>query len=82
MSDFTAEKSENRRYLRFSVEPPHIGGGWVGVDVSFVTFLCAKEKRLKSLFLYKEKSRIKDGIPTLFHKPFRRTGGTADTNGL
>jgi hypothetical protein len=27
-----------------SIEPPHIGGGWEGVDVSFSSFLCAKEK--------------------------------------
>ena len=27
-----------------AVEPPHIGGGWERVDVSFASFLCAKEK--------------------------------------
>jgi hypothetical protein len=30
-----------------SIEPPHIGGGWEGVDVSFSSFLCAKEKDRK-----------------------------------
>jgi len=44
MPDFTAEKSENWRYPQFSVEPPHIGGGRVEVDVSFASFLCAREK--------------------------------------
>jgi hypothetical protein len=27
-----------------AVEPPHIGGGWERVDVSFASFLCAREK--------------------------------------
>jgi hypothetical protein len=47
MADFTFEKPENWRYPQFSVEPPHIGGGRKGVDVSFGSFLCAKEKRRK-----------------------------------
>jgi hypothetical protein len=28
-----------------AVEPLHIGRGWGKVDVSFVSFLCTKEKR-------------------------------------
>jgi hypothetical protein len=44
MPDFTAEKSENWRYPQFSVKPSHIGEGLVRVDVSFASFLCAKEK--------------------------------------
>jgi hypothetical protein len=44
MPDFTLMKSENRRYPRFSVEPLHIGRGWGKVDVSFASFLCAREK--------------------------------------
>ena len=55
MSDFTAEKSENWRYPQFSVKPSHIGEGLVRVDVSFASFLCAREKEEDSLFLYKEK---------------------------
>ena len=30
--------------LTFQVKPPHIGGGLVGVDVSFGSFLCARER--------------------------------------
>ena len=33
-----------------AVEPPHIGGGRKGVDVSFASFLCAKEKEGKKGF--------------------------------
>ena len=33
----------NRRFPRFSVKSPNIGGDLVGVDVSFRSFLCAKE---------------------------------------
>ena len=54
MSDFTAEKSENWRYPQFSVEPLHIGRGWGKVDVSFASFLCAREKEGKK-FLFKER---------------------------
>ena len=41
-------KSNERR--EGAVEPPHIGGGRVGVDVSFGSFLCAKEKRNFCIF--------------------------------
>ena len=34
----------NVRATRGAVKPPHIGGGLEEVDVSFVSFLCAKEK--------------------------------------
>ena len=34
-----------------AVEPPHIGGGRKGVDVSFASFLCAKEKEGKKGFI-------------------------------
>ena len=44
MSDFTLVNSENWRFPQFSVKPPHIGGGLERVDVSFASFLCAKEK--------------------------------------
>jgi len=33
-----------------AAKSPHIGGGLVGVDVSFVSFLCAKEKRNEVCF--------------------------------
>ena len=33
----------NRRFPRFSVKSPNIGGDLVGVDVSFRSFFCAKE---------------------------------------
>ena len=60
MADFTFEKPGNWRYPQFPVEPPHIGGGRVGVDVSFGSFLCAKEKRRKRLlFSAPEKKRVK-----------------------
>jgi hypothetical protein len=40
-----------------AVKPPHIGGGLEEVDVSFVSFLCAKEKSEDEVFLCaKEKS--------------------------
>ena len=38
----------NRRFPRFSVKSPNIGGDLVGVDVSFRSFLCAKENGHKS----------------------------------
>ena len=60
MPDFTAEKSENRRFLRFSVKPSHIGEGLEGVDVSFASFLCAKEK--EGILVIKEKVKIKRGF--------------------
>jgi hypothetical protein len=42
-----------------AVEPSHIGEGRVGVDVSFVSFLCAKEKSDERRFLYtKEKFEV------------------------
>ena len=44
MSDFTLVNSENCRFPQFSVKPSHIGEGLVGMDVSFASFLCAKEK--------------------------------------
>ena len=37
----TLMKATSRRN---QLHPPHIGGGLVGVDVSFASFLCAKEK--------------------------------------
>ena len=41
------------------VEPSHIGEGRVGVDVSFVSFLCAKEKSDERRFLFtKEKIEV------------------------
>ena len=40
-----------------AVEPPHIGGGRKGVDVSFVSFLCAKEKRRKSFVFLRQRKR-------------------------
>ena len=55
MADFTFEKTENWRYPQFSAEPPHIGGGRKGVDVSFASFLCAKEKEGNSFLSTKEK---------------------------
>jgi len=38
-----------------AVKPPHIGGGLVGVDVSFVSFLCAKEKSDREIFFASKK---------------------------
>ncbi|MBR5037404.1 MAG: hypothetical protein IKX65_01595 [Prevotella sp.] len=43
----------------FQLHPPHIGGGLVGVDVSFASFLCAKEKEGKNII---DKVKIKDVI--------------------
>jgi len=57
MPDFTLMNSENWRYPQFSVEPPHIGGGWERVDVSFASFLCAKEKEDKKVCFFSEKKR-------------------------
>ena len=73
MPDFTAEKSENRRFLRFSVKPSHIGEGLEGVDVSFASFLCAKEK--EGILVIKEKLKIKKRVlvvknPLLFYLRF------------
>ena len=41
-----------------AVKPSHIGEGLEGVDVSFASFLCAKEKEGKSLFLFTKKRII------------------------
>jgi hypothetical protein len=38
-----------------AVEPSHIGEGRVRVDVSFASFLCAKEKEGKIFFCTREK---------------------------
>jgi len=38
-----------------AVEPSHIGEGRVGVDVSFVSFLCAKEKSDREVFFAPKK---------------------------
>ena len=37
-----------------AVKPSHIGEGLVGVDVSFASFLCAREKEGRK-FLFKER---------------------------
>ena len=57
MPDFTAEKSENWRYPQFSVKPLHIGRGWGKVDVSFASFLCAKEKEGKKFLFFAPKKK-------------------------
>ena len=50
-----------------AVEPSHIGEGRARVDVSFVSFLCAKEKSDERRFLYtKEKFEV-------FFAPKKRT---------
>ncbi len=36
-------------FCDFLVKPPHIGGGLVGVDVSFRSFLCAIEKDMNNI---------------------------------
>ena len=38
-----------------AAKSPHIGGGLVGVDVSFVSFLCAKEKSDREVFFASKK---------------------------
>ena len=38
-----------------AVEPPHIRGGWERVDVSFASFLCAKEKEGKKFCSFQRK---------------------------
>ena len=48
MADFTFKKPGNWRYPQFPVEPSHIGEGRVRVDVSFASFLCAREKEGKN----------------------------------
>ena len=53
MADFTFKKPGNWRYPQFPVEPSHIGEGRVRVDVSFASFLCAREKEGKNGFLLK-----------------------------
>jgi hypothetical protein len=37
-----------------AVKPSHIGEGLVGVDVSFASFLCAREKEGKKSFFSKK----------------------------
>ena len=49
-----------------AVEPPHIGGGRVGVDVSFASFLCAKEKEEKKFLLNLFSAPEKRGKKSLF----------------
>ena len=41
-----------------AVKPSHIGEGLVRVDVSFASFLCAREKEEESLFLFTKKRII------------------------
>ena len=38
-----------------AVEPPHIGGGRERVDVSFASFLCAKEKEGKKIVYLRQR---------------------------
>ena len=43
-----------------AVEPSHIGEGRVRVDVSFVSFLCAKEKSDREVFCAPKKRVMND----------------------
>jgi hypothetical protein len=38
-----------------AVEPSHIGEGWVRVDVSFASFLCAREKEGRKFVSFQRK---------------------------
>jgi hypothetical protein len=42
-----------------TVKPPHIGGGLEEVDVSFSSFLCAREKDIKRFWFF-FKRNLKD----------------------
>jgi hypothetical protein len=57
-----------------AVEPSHIGEGRVGVDVSFVSFLCAKEKSDREVFFAPKKRMNKE----LFFMPKKRMKQSAD----
>ena len=48
------------RATRGAVEPSHIGEGRVRVDVSFASFLCAKEKSEEEVF-FAPKKRVNKG---------------------
>jgi hypothetical protein len=55
-----------------AVKPSHIGEGLEGVDVSFASFLCAKEKEGEMfLFFAPKKKRKKKGC---FFAPKKRCG--------
>jgi hypothetical protein len=45
-----------------AVEPSHIGEGRVRVDVSFVSFLCAKEKSDREVFFAPKKRMNKQSF--------------------
>jgi len=55
-----------------AVEPSHIGEGRVGVDVSFVSFLCAKEKSEEEVF-FAPKKRVMKGFFCAKEKEGRST---------
>ena len=47
----------NRRFPRFSVKSPNIGGDLVGVDVSFRSFLCARENEHMMFHCFSQKQK-------------------------
>ncbi len=57
------KKLMERVFPRNQLHPSHIGEGVVRVDVSFTSFLCAKEKEKFLLVLFEKDNMGCGGIP-------------------